>query len=43
MIFGSAGFLEIAAFQNSAAKMLNAVAGQKIPLKSFRFMIEGQN
>ncbi len=30
MIWGSAGFLEIAAFQNSAAELLNAKIGQKI-------------
>jgi S-adenosylmethionine hydrolase len=34
MIFGSAGFLEIAAFQNSAARLLNAQTGQKITVKS---------
>ena len=33
MITGSAGFLEIVAFQNSAAKMLNAVAGQRFLLR----------
>jgi hypothetical protein len=30
LIAGSAGFLEIAAFENSAAKLLNAARGQKI-------------
>ncbi len=33
MIFGSAGFLEIAAFQSSATEILNAAAGQKILLQ----------
>ncbi len=32
MIFGSAGFLEIAAFQDSAARLLNAATGQKFTL-----------
>jgi S-adenosylmethionine hydrolase len=30
MIFGSAGFLEVSAFEDSAAKILQAAAGQKI-------------
>jgi S-adenosylmethionine hydrolase len=34
MIFGSAGYLEIAAFQNSAAKILAATVGQKITVKT---------
>lgn len=34
MIFGSAGFLEIAAFQNSAKKLLNAENGAKIKVFS---------
>lgn len=33
MIFGSAGFLEIVAFQNSAAKLLNVKSGQNVILK----------
>lgn len=34
MIFGSAGFLEIAAFQDSAEKLLNAATGRKITVKT---------
>lgn len=34
MIFGSAGFLEISASQNSAAKILNVKVGQKIVVKT---------
>lgn len=34
MIFGSAGYLEIAAFQNSAAKILAATVGQKVTVKT---------
>jgi len=34
MIFGSAGFLEIAAFRDSAEKLLNAENGQKITVKA---------
>lgn len=34
MILGSAGFLEIAAFQDSAEKLLNAKIGQKIIVKA---------
>jgi S-adenosylmethionine hydrolase len=37
MIAGSAGFLEIAASQNSAAKILNIKAGQKIKITGNRF------
>ena len=33
MFFGSAGFLEIAVFMDSAAKLLNAKTGQKVVLK----------
>lgn len=33
MIAGSAGFLEVAAFQNSAANLLNATVGEKAILK----------
>ena len=33
MIFGSAGFLEIVAFQDSAAKLLNVKSGQNVMLK----------
>lgn len=33
MIFGSAGFLEVAAFQDSAKNLLQAAAGQKIAVK----------
>jgi S-adenosylmethionine hydrolase len=33
MIFGSAGFLEIAAFQNSASKLLNTRSGDRILVK----------
>jgi S-adenosylmethionine hydrolase len=33
MIFGSAGFLEIVAFQNSAKNLLKAARAQKIKVK----------
>jgi len=36
MIWGSAGFLEIVAFQNSAAELLNARTGQKITVRKLK-------